>query len=168
MDETPDDLRRLQAVLTESIVHAGPFLRRSFQMPQHSLTAAQVARALQGSVTVALATVTARGEPRVAPIGALFYRGCLYIPTVAQAARARHVALRPAVSLTYFSGNGLAIIIHGQARILTPTDDAFVALEHLQRAETGASVRAWGEGIYLHIEAERIFTYAREPHDAPD
>ena len=73
MRETAEDLQRLQTLLDDSIDRAGPFPRRSFEMPEHSLSAGQLAGHLQGSFTLALATVTARGEPRVAPIGALFF-----------------------------------------------------------------------------------------------
>lgn len=112
MRETPEDLEQLQQVLDRSIERAGDFLRSSFQMPARSLSAAQLVRYLSGIQVVALATVTAKGEPRVAPIGSLFYRGHFYIPTVATAARTRHVMKRPAVSLTHFVGNDLAIIVH--------------------------------------------------------
>jgi len=37
--ETPADLEALQALLDRSIAGAGPFLRSSFQMPEHSLSA---------------------------------------------------------------------------------------------------------------------------------
>jgi hypothetical protein len=92
VNEAAADLERLQAVLDSSIEGAGPFLRSSFEMPEHSLSAEQLVVHLQGSLTVALATVTARGEPRVAPINALFVHGAFCVPSVAQAARARHLA----------------------------------------------------------------------------
>jgi hypothetical protein len=87
MREAPADLERLQAVLDVRIEHAGGSPRSSFEMPAHSLSAGQRAGHLRGSLTVALATVTARGGPRVTPIGALFVRGAFHVPTVAQAAR---------------------------------------------------------------------------------
>ncbi|MEA2394131.1 MAG: hypothetical protein QOJ82_2022, partial [Solirubrobacteraceae bacterium] len=118
MRETAADLQRLQALLDDSVARASPFLRSSFQMPERSLSAERLAAHLQGSLTVALATVTARGEPRVAPIAALFLRGSFHVPTVAESARARHVAQRPGVSLTYFEGTDLAVIAHGHAAIL--------------------------------------------------
>jgi hypothetical protein len=40
MRETAADLERLQALLDDSIERAGPFLRSSFQLPGHSLSAA--------------------------------------------------------------------------------------------------------------------------------
>src|SRR5579863_9633629 len=125
MQETPSDMTELQALLGASIANAGAFLRSSFEMPEHSLSSGQLVAYLTGLRTVALATVTARGEPRVAPTGALFVRGRFAIPTVASAVRARHVAARPAVSLTLYDGNELAIIAHGQATILVEGEPDF-------------------------------------------
>ena len=81
--------------------------------------------------TVALATVTTRGEPRIAPIGSLLYRGDIYIPTVATAARTRHVMKRPAISLTLFRENELAILVHGYATIMSRDHEDFETLENL-------------------------------------
>ena len=162
MRETPEDVTRLEGLLRQSIERAGPFLRSSFEMPEHSLSARQLIAYLQGVQTVALATVTAKGEPRIAPIGAIFYRGTFYIPTVAEAARTRHIARRPAVSLTLFAGDGLAIIVHGRAVIVRPDDPDFAPVEAIQRASRGTSVREWGDGVYLRIEADVCYTYARD------
>jgi Pyridoxamine 5'-phosphate oxidase len=164
MRETAADLERLQALLDRSIERAGPFLRSSFEMPEHSLLAAQLAGHLQGLLTVALATTTARGEPRVAPIGALFVRATFHVPSVAQAARARHLAARPAASLTYFEGTDLAVIAHGSATIIDAAHPDFAELDELQVQSGGGSVREWsGDGVYLRVDADRVFTYAREP-----
>lgn len=162
MRETPRDLEDLQRLLDDSVERAGEFLRKSFEMPERSLPAARLVGVLEGSPTVSLATTTARGEPRVAPVGALFYRGRFVIPTVASAARARHVRKRPAVSLTYYSGNEVAVIVHGRARVVPPGDPPFEELDALQKEQQGASVLDWGEGIYLVVEADVMYTYARE------
>lgn len=158
-------MERLNALLSSSIERAGDVLRSSFQMPEHSLSAAQLVRYLRGIQTVALATVTGKGEPRVAPTGAMFWRGRFYIPTiptVAGAARTRHVLARPAVSMTHYSGNGLAVIAHGHVLVLAPGDRDFDALEALQTELSGQSVLDWGEGVYLEVEADVIYTYTRE------
>ena len=162
MRETPEDIARLQALLDHSIERAGAFLRRLFQMPQHSLTAQQLIDCWPDVQTVALATVTTRGEPRIAPISSLLYRGEIYLPTVATAARTRHVMKRPAVSLTLFRANELAIIVHGYAAIISPDHAAFETLENLLYASTHTKAGEWGEGIYLHIQA--IYTYNSHPH----
>ena len=164
MRETPQDLERLQTLLDRSIEQATPFLRSSFEMPEHSLSAAQLAGHLHGSLTVALATTTARGEPRVAPIGALFVHGSFHVPSVAQAARSRHLTARPAASLTYFEGTDLAVIVHGRATIIDAAHPDFAELDALQVQAGAESPREWsGDAVYLRLEAERLFTYAREP-----
>src|SRR5258706_13068220 len=111
MRETQEDIERLQALLDTSIQRAGTFLRRSFQMPEHSLTAQQLIACWRDVPTVALATATTRGEPRIAPLGSLLYRGEIYLPTLATAARTRHVMNRPAASLTLFREYELSIIV---------------------------------------------------------
>jgi len=167
MKETPGDLEQLQALLDYSIGQAGSFLRSSFQMPQCSLSAEQLVHYLQGIQNVAFATVTASSKPRVAPIGSLFFRGRFYIPTIATAVRTRHVMKHSAVSLTHFVGNDLAIIVHGHATVISQDHPDFAALEELQRASAGLSVRDWGEGAYLRVDAQAIYTFARDPAQYP-
>ena len=162
MNETAADLERLQALLDDSISRATPFLRSSFEMPERSLSAVALVERLQGSLTVALATVTARGEPRVTPIGALFVHGRFHVPTVAQSARARHLARRPGVSVTYFEGTTLAVIVHGEAEIIGTGDPRFDELDAVQVAVGNQSPREWsGDAVFLRVEARSLFTYAR-------
>lgn len=163
MHETPEDIEQLQTLLDRSIMQAGAFLRQSFEMPDHSLSARQLLHFWQGLQTVALATATNKGEPRVAPIGALLLRGCFYIPTVASAVRAKHVLRNPAISFTCYQGNDLAIIIHGKAVVIQPDHPDFAAIEAFQREQSGASVQEWGEGVFLEIIPGVIYTYARFP-----
>jgi pyridoxamine 5'-phosphate oxidase-like protein len=158
------DLDRLQALLDDSIARASPFLRSSFEMPAHSLSAAQLTAHLRGSFTVALASVTARGEPRVTPIAALFAGGSFYVPTVAEAARARHFAARPGASLTYFEGTDLAVIAHGHVTIVREGDPEFAEVDARGVAAGNQSPREWaGEGVYLRLRPAVIYTYARDP-----
>jgi hypothetical protein len=162
--ETAADLERLQTLLDDSAEQASPFLRSSFQMPAHSLTAAQLAAHLQGSLTVALGSVTARGEPRVAPVAAFFLRTSFYIPTVAEAARARHLAARPGASLTYFEGTDLAVVAHGHATLIDEEHPGFAELDAIQVESGNQSVREWqGRGVYLHLQPDKLFTFARHP-----
>ncbi len=168
MYETADDLERLDARLRDSIERAGPFLRSSFQMPEHSLNARRLTQAVKGVLPVALATVTAKGEPRVAPIGAFLYRGDFYIPTTMQAARVRHLRRQPAISLTLYDGIDFAIIVHGRAAVLGEDAAEFDALIEIQRSGQGETVRDWGDGAFIRIDADTIFTYARYPERFPE
>jgi hypothetical protein len=168
MRETPADLERLQALLDKGVEVASPFLRRSFEMPEHSLSAQQLAVHLQGSLTVALATVTKQGEPRVAPINAIFFRGSFYVPTVAESARARNIARRPAVSLSYFESTALAVKVHGPASTIDENHPDFAAIDELQVESGAESPRDWsGTPVYVAVDAATIFTYARRPDRHP-
>jgi len=164
MYETETDLQRLEELLGRSIQRASSFLRSSFEMPEHSLSARQLADHLQGSLTVALATVTARGEPRVAPINAVFVGGRFHVPTVAEAARARHLERRPAASLTHFKGIDAAVIAHGQVQIIRAEDAEFPEIDAAQVKSGRESPREWdGHPVYLRLEPDTLYTYARHP-----
>lgn len=168
MYETTEEIEHLQALLERSIERAGAFLRSSFEMPSHSLSARQLVHLWQGLQTVAFATATKKGDPLVAPIGALLFHGRFYIPTVATALRTRHVLQRPAVSFTYYQGNDVAVIVHGES-VVIPFDHAdFAALEAFQREMSGSSVQEWGEGVFLHIIPRTIYTYAHFPARFPE
>jgi hypothetical protein len=112
MYETLDDIQHLQMLLDRSIEQAGVFLRESFEMPDHSLSAWQLVHLWQGLQTVAFATATKKGDPLVAPIGALLLHGRFYIPTVASALRTRHVLHRASISFTFYQDNDIAVIVH--------------------------------------------------------
>ncbi|HEX3722135.1 MAG TPA: pyridoxamine 5'-phosphate oxidase family protein [Nitrolancea sp.] len=168
MHESSDDLARLDEQLRASIERAGPFLRSSFGMPAHSLNARRLARHLQGAPTVALATVTTKGEPRVTPIGAFFVRGHFYIPTTMHSARVRHLRRQPAISLTLFEGIEFAVIVHGTAVVLGEDSPDFEELIDIQRESQSASVRDWGEGAFIRIDADVIYTYALNPEQYPE
>jgi hypothetical protein len=163
MRESAADLERLQLLLTDSAQRASSFLRSSFEIPERSLTAEQLVDHLRGPLTVALATTTRRGEPRVAPINAFFLRASFYVPTVAESARARHLARRPAASLTYFEGTRVAVIAHGQVDLIPDGDPAFEELDTTQVECGHQSVREWsGHGVYLHLRPQALYSYRRD------
>ena len=133
-------------------------------MPAHSLSAAQLVAHLQGPRTVALATVTARAEPRVAPINA-FLCTAFHVPTVAESARARHLARRPAASLTYFEGTDVAVIAHGQMRVIGSRTTRRLPTSTRDWRKGGLeSPTEWsGSPVYLRMEPATLYTYARFP-----
>ncbi|NOK58018.1 MAG: pyridoxamine 5*-phosphate oxidase family protein [Chloroflexi bacterium AL-W] len=165
MHETTEDIAQLQRTLDASIERAGTFLREAFEMPNRSLSATQIIEYYDQPRTVALATVTVRGEPRVAPIWSIMFRGQFYIPTVATAIRTRHLAQRPGVSFTHYIGNDLAIIVHGQATLIRENDGLFTELENLLHTLSGQRVSDWGEGVYIQILAETMYTFQRNSEE---
>ncbi|HEY7631516.1 MAG TPA: pyridoxamine 5'-phosphate oxidase family protein [Thermoleophilaceae bacterium] len=168
MRETSADLEGLQALLDRSSERASSFLRTAFRMPEHSLSAAQLCAHLEGALQIAFATVTARGEPRVAPINAFFLRAVFYVPTVAEATRARHLARRPGASLTYYEGEHLAVIGHGRATQVGQSDPEFAELDATQVECGQQSPLEWsGTGVYLRFEPDVLYTFALEPGNYP-
>ena len=164
MRETPNDIAWLDGVLTQSIERAGPYLRTSFRMPSHSLSAEQLVAALDGILEVAIATVTAKGEPRVAPTAALFYRGHFCVPTLAASARVTHLKRQPAVSVTYYEGVDLAMIVHGRSQFIPDGGGDFTALSDLQLEVSESTVRQWGaDPLYIRVVPDVIYTYTSKP-----
>jgi hypothetical protein len=159
---TPEDLERLQALLDRSAADAGPALRSVFGGAERSVRAPQLARYLDQDRPFALATVTARGEPRTAPVMTVFFRATLHVPTMATALRVGHVVKRPAVSLTHWSDR-LAVIVHGRAEVLYPDHPDFAGPAALIRSSWWDRWTAEGVAVWLRIDAAAIFTRASDP-----
>jgi hypothetical protein len=160
---TAEQLAELDALLQHSIATAGEFLRRSFEMPEHSLSVAQLTRYLETDRVVALATTTARGAPRVAPVASVFFGGRFHMPTSASSTRARHVAARPEISVTHYVDVDVAIIAHGTATLVGPQHPDFAALNAHYPAEWFQQLCEWSEGVYVRLDARALYTYARDP-----
>jgi uncharacterized pyridoxamine 5'-phosphate oxidase family protein len=118
--ETAEDLRTLQALLDESYARAGSHLR-SIWGPETRLSAEQVSAELAGVQVLDLATVTARAEPRVAPVDGLFFRGRFWFGSADDSARFRNIRRNPAVSGAVTRGTEtFLVIVHGHAVELDP------------------------------------------------
>jgi len=167
MNETPGDLTRLQALLKRSIEGAGEHLRRTFEMPEHSLGAGQLVRYIGQEKQFALATVTARGEPRVAPVQVVLQQGHFFVPTAADAVRTRHVALRPSVSMTHWVSNEVALIAHGRATVISRGDAGFDELSEAYVRDWWQELRRRRNGAFLRVEPDALYTWARDPSAFP-
>jgi hypothetical protein len=56
------------------------------------------------------------------------------------------------------------VIAHGQATIIAADDPEFATLDATQVECGGDSVREWsGRGLYLRLDAERLYTYTSAP-----
>ncbi|MFI4993420.1 MAG: pyridoxamine 5'-phosphate oxidase family protein [Solirubrobacterales bacterium] len=160
-----EDFEALDALLKASIDSAGAYLRSSFEMPSHSLSARELVSRLDGLRTVAFCTMTKGNEPRVAPVSAFFYRARFYVPSVATSARARQLTRNPASSLTCFSDDW-ALISHGSTSVIAPTDAQFSKLSQLVQQVGSFDVLDWGEGVFLRFDADVMFTWTRHVEEA--
>ncbi|WP_052850534.1 pyridoxamine 5'-phosphate oxidase family protein [Streptomyces avicenniae] len=119
MRETPQELEELQALLDASLSRSTSHLR-SIVSAERTLDAGQLTRLLTGMCTLALSTVTANGEPRISGVDGHFLHGTWHFGTARDAAKARHLAARPAASAAHLRGEDLGVFTHGTVEVLNP------------------------------------------------
>ena len=124
MKETEAELDQLQALLDSSLSRATDHLQSIIKAGERTLTARQLVAVVTGMCTLALATVTASGEPRISAVDGHFLHGRWIFTTARSAAKARHLGARPAASVAYLIGEELGVFTHGAAEILNPADGA--------------------------------------------
>jgi uncharacterized pyridoxamine 5'-phosphate oxidase family protein len=120
MHETGQDLEDLQRLLDTSYARAGEHLR-SIWGEDSRLGADGVSAELEGVQILDLATVTPRGEPRVAPVDGLFFRGHFWFGSAENSARFRNIRANPVVSGVVTRGlETFLVIVHGRAAEIDP------------------------------------------------
>ena len=119
MYETSVELKELQALLDASLSRSTEHLR-SIISTERTLTAELLTQLLTGMRTLALSTVTAQGEPRISGVDGHFLHGKWHFGTARGAAKARHLAARPAASAAHLRGEDLGVFTHGTVEILNP------------------------------------------------
>jgi hypothetical protein len=164
LHETAQDLANLQRLLDESAAAAGGHLQSVFD-EEHRMTAPQLVGLLTGINVLDVATVTARGEPRVAPVDGLFYRGRWWFGSSPESARFRHLRQRPAVSACHTRGEQFAVIVHGSATEIDLADAAHAAfVEFLYGVYVPRYGPDWPDFArgcpYAVIDATRMFVRA--------
>lgn len=119
MRETREELEELQALLDASLSRSTSHLR-SIINSDRTLTAEQLTGVITGMCTLALSTVTAKGEPRISGADGHFLHGKWHFGTARNAAKAGHLAARPAASVAHMRGEDLGVFTHGTVEILNP------------------------------------------------
>ena len=164
MNETAEDLDRLQRLLDESYSSGGAHLLEVIS-PERRLDAAALAARLDGMKLLVLATVTADGRPICGPVDGIFYRGRFHFGSAPESIRFRHIRQRPAVSATHLDGEEFSVTVHGAA-----TEIDMKSAEHadFRRALLDIYVPRYGEQweqfidsgpVYARIEPTRMFTF---------
>lgn len=172
MYETSAETGQLQRLFDRSLEGANAHLRAIYQAEgehPHTLTAEQLVRVLTGMCTLAISTVTAKGEPRVSGADGHFLHGRWILGTDRTAAKARHLAARPAVSVAHIRGDDLGVFTHGTAVPITPPDapdaeaDTWPAVHDHLIAHYGESPMKWGDVVYYRIEPHWMTAYCVNP-----
>ena len=149
MLEMEADLRELQRLLDRSRSTATEHLR-SIINDQRALSAENIVSLLTGMKVIALATVSARGEPRISAVDGHFLHGTWTWSTSGTAAKARDLAARPSVSVAHIDGEQLAVFAHGRAGRLGPADPFWDETLGHWTQHYGGSPLNWGEDIRLY------------------
>jgi len=155
--ETDDDRRALDALLERSYERAGAHLRSIFT-PELRVRADELVPMMDGMQLLSLATVTARCEPRVAPVDGIFFRGRLWFGSSPESVRFAHVRERPSVSATHTRGESFALVAHGTATIVDVSAPSHGAFAECCVEIYGEAWRDWGDGAaYARIDATTMF-----------
>jgi general stress protein 26 len=157
MLETTDDLAALQTLLDASHARATEHLRGIIN-DDRTLTAAQIAALLTGMKVISVATVTAHGEPRISAMDGHFLHGTWTFSTSRTAAKARHLAARPGVSVAHVDGEALAVFSHGRA--VEIGGDELVRVDEHWTAHYGSSPLSWGDVVLYRLEPTWMVGYA--------
>lgn len=163
MRETARELEDLQRLLDASLTGATAHLR-SVVGPR-TATAEQLVRVLTGMCTLALSTVTASGEPRISAVDGHLLHGRWVFGTARTAAKARHLAARPAASVAHLRGEDLGVFVHGTVTELNPlegpADPAWPdVLAYLQGLYGGDAFDWEREVVYYRLDPHFMTVYA--------
>jgi uncharacterized pyridoxamine 5'-phosphate oxidase family protein len=167
MKETVDDLADLQRLLDRSFERASTHLA-SIMEPQRRLTAERLVAELPSPAVLNIATVTARGEPRVSAVDGHFIGGHWYFTTAADSPKARQLRARPAISASYTPRDGYGVFCHGRAVELAPGREQQMISDHFLETY-GQGPEEFGVPIfYARIEAEWMVGFAMTPAEEAD
>jgi hypothetical protein len=169
MFETDNELTDMQSLLDASLWRATEHLQSIITPGERSLTADQVTRACRGMCTLAISTVTANCEPRVSAIDGHLLHGRWYFGTARGAAKARHLAAHPAVSIAYLRGEEIGVFAHGKAQPMNPVggpdDPDWPPLLQYMTDYYGSSPLSWGEVVYYRLIPSWMVAYASNPSE---
>jgi hypothetical protein len=149
MLETDDEIAALQKLLEASHASSTEHLREIIN-DDRTLTAHDLVALLTGMKVLSVATVTARGEPRISALDGHFLHGTWTFSTSGAAAKARHMQARPAVSVAHIDGEELAVFSHGRVERMRAGDPDWAETIGHWSAHYGSSPLDWAEEIHLY------------------
>lgn len=159
MWETPADITAVQQLIDRSFETASAHLR-SIMTPERRLTAGRLVAELPSPAVLNIASVTARGEPRISAVDGHFMRGHWYFTTAGDSPKARQLAARPAISASFTPRDGFGVFCHGTAARVGPGPELQMINDHFV-ATYGQSPEEFGVDIaYVRIDASWLVVFA--------
>lgn len=170
MRETAAEIAALRDLVATSRAGGTSHLKEIIS-GEHQPTIEQTLAALSGMRVLSLATVTASGEPRVSAVDGHFLHGRWTFGTDGRAAKARHIAQRPAVSAAHLDGERLGVFVHGTAVRMSPDESGVPGWEETivhWTAHYGSDPTTWSEDIRMYrLEPSWMVVYGHLD-DRPD
>ena len=149
MYETEEEVAALQALLDRSHGRSTDHLKAIIH-DDRMLRATDLVALLTGMKVLSLATVTKAGEPRISCVDGHFLHGTWSFSTSGTAAKAAHLAARPAASVAHVDGEAMALFSHGDALPLQPGHPRWDETIAHWTAHYGGSPLEWGPDIRLY------------------
>jgi hypothetical protein len=168
MLETPEELAGLQALLDRSAAASNPHLT-SIVTPERRMSAQRLVDEATGIAVLAVASVTAAGEPRISAVDGHFRHGTWWFSTSSSALKARQWRARPAASAAWTPRDGFGVFAHGSVEFLA-TDDPRCAAFHDYLTELyGMDPDGLSEDgvVYLRLEPSWMLGFAADDLVAP-
>ncbi len=164
MYETTSELEELQQLLDTSLPRSSEHLRSIVTPGERTLTAQQLTAVVTGMCTLAVATVTATGEPRISGLDGHFLHGRWVFTTSGTAVKTGHLRARPAVSAAHIRGDDLGVFVHGTVDFLPHDHPDWAEIEAHLVKHYGSSPTSWGDNIvYLRVIPHWMVAYAFQP-----
>jgi hypothetical protein len=162
MYESDDELNALQALLDASYARANEHLRMIWG-DDSRLDARGLCAELVGVQVLDLGTVTPHGEPRVAPVDGLFFRGSFWFGSSPTSTRFRNIRANPAVSGAVHRGlETFLVIVHGRAIETDPRGpEAGGFGDYAREVYDFDWDAAHPEAPYARIEARTLLAFKR-------
>lgn len=110
---------------------------------------------------LSLATVTATGEPRISAVDGHFLHGRWVFGTARTAAKARHLAARPAASVSHLRGEELGVFVHGRATAIDLAEEPGL-LAHMKDFYGDDAFDWEAEVVYFRLHPHFMTVYSPE------
>jgi len=149
MLETPAEVAALQRLLDSSYATSTAHLR-DIVNDDRKLAAQDLVALLTGMKVLSVATVTARGEPRISALDGHFLHATWTFSTSAEAAKAKHLRARPAVSVAHVDNETLAVFSHGRVETMGVDDPDWAETIAHWTAHYDSSPLSWGDEIRMY------------------
>lgn len=147
MKEDAADIAELQQLLDRSRAGASEHLQ-SIITPDRAVAAADLVARLNGMRTLAFATVSPGGRPRISGVDGHLLRGRWVFTTSGTAVKVADIRSRPSVSAAYLEGDSFGVFTHGTVEILGDDHPDRAWIDQHLTAHYGVSPSAWGPDIF--------------------